>query len=128
MKKHLTDRTLKSLKPAPASKRYDVWDSDVPGMAVRVSDKGSLTFMSQAAIAGGVHEALNLHKQIAAVKDLAKDGVKFVTAQASVPIGQYTAQLLDTASAEPTFGADFKSRVERNTVSKEDNGSCRRIS
>jgi urease subunit alpha len=32
--------------------------------------KGSLTFMSQAAIAGGVHEALNLHKQIAAVKNV----------------------------------------------------------
>jgi urease subunit alpha len=30
--------------------------------------KGSLTFMSQAAIAGGVHEVLNLHKQVSAVK------------------------------------------------------------
>ena len=60
-------------------------------------------------------------KQIAAVKDLANDGVKFVTAQPSVPIGQYTAQLLDKATAEPTYGADFKSRVERNTVSQEDN-------
>jgi len=30
--------------------------------------KGSITFMSQAAIAGGVHEVLNLHKRVAAVK------------------------------------------------------------
>jgi urease subunit alpha len=29
---------------------------------------GSLTFMSQAAIAGGVHERLGLHKRVAAVK------------------------------------------------------------
>jgi molybdate transport system substrate-binding protein len=60
-------------------------------------------------------------KQINAVKDLAKDGVKFVTAQPTVPIGQYTAQLLDKAVADPAYGADFKSKVEANTVSKEDN-------
>lgn len=30
--------------------------------------KGSLTFMSAAAMAGGVHEVLNLHKRVAAVK------------------------------------------------------------
>jgi molybdate transport system substrate-binding protein len=60
-------------------------------------------------------------KQIAAVKDLANEGVKFVTAQPSVPIGQYTAQLLDKASADPTYGSDFKARVDANTVSREDN-------
>ncbi len=60
-------------------------------------------------------------RQITSVKDLAKDGVKFVTAQPSVPIGQYTAQMLDKAAADPAYGADFKAKVEANTVSKEDN-------
>jgi molybdate transport system substrate-binding protein len=60
-------------------------------------------------------------KQIMAVKDLAKDGVKFVTAQPSVPIGQYTQQLLDKAIADPAYGPDFKSKVVANTVSQEDN-------
>jgi molybdate transport system substrate-binding protein len=60
-------------------------------------------------------------KQISSVKDLANDGVKFVTAQPNVPIGQYTAQLLDKASADPTYGADFKARAQANTVSQEDN-------
>jgi molybdate transport system substrate-binding protein len=60
-------------------------------------------------------------QHIAAVKDLANPGVKFVTAQPSVPIGQYTAQLLDKAAADPAYGADFKSRVQANTVSQEDN-------
>jgi molybdate transport system substrate-binding protein len=55
------------------------------------------------------------------VKDLANDGVKFVTAQPSVPIGQYTAQMLDKASADPNYGSDFKSKVQANTVSQEDN-------
>src|SRR5438128_4726389 len=36
---------------------------------------------------------------INAVKDLANDGVKFVTAQPSVPIGTYTAQMLEKANA-----------------------------
>jgi molybdate transport system substrate-binding protein len=60
-------------------------------------------------------------KQIMAVKDLARDGIKFVTAQPTVPIGQYTAQMLEKAVADPAYGADFKSKVENNTVSKEDN-------
>jgi molybdate transport system substrate-binding protein len=60
-------------------------------------------------------------KKITAVKDLANDGVKFVTAAAGVPIGQYTMQMLDKAVADPTYGADFKSKVVANTVSMEDN-------
>ena len=60
-------------------------------------------------------------KQISSVTDLARDGVKFVTTQPSVPIGQYTAQLLDKASADPAYGADFKAKVQANTVSQEDN-------
>ena len=60
-------------------------------------------------------------KQITAVKDLANDGVKFVTAQPTVPIGQYTQQLLDKAVADPAYGADFKAKVLANTVSQEDN-------
>ena len=60
-------------------------------------------------------------KKIAAVKDLGNDGVKFVTAQTSVPIGQYTVQMLDKASADASMGSDLKSKVEGNTVSKEDN-------
>jgi molybdate transport system substrate-binding protein len=58
---------------------------------------------------------------INSVNDLASDGVKFVTAQPSVPIGAYTAQMLDKASADPSFGSDFKSKVMANTVSQEDN-------
>src|SRR5258708_3170592 len=59
--------------------------------------------------------------KITALKDLANPGVKFVTAQPSVPIGQYTAQMLEKASVDPAYGADFKTRVVANTVSQEDN-------
>ena len=60
-------------------------------------------------------------RHIASVNDLANDGVKFVTAGPSVPIGQYTAQMLDKATADPAYGAAFKARVMANTVSQEDN-------
>ena len=59
--------------------------------------------------------------KISAIRDLANPGVKFVTAPPSVPIGQYAAQMLDKASADPVYGADFKTRVAANTVSMEDN-------
>ena len=48
MTRGLTDRTLKTLKPAPAGSRYDVRDGQTPGLVVRVSDTGSRTFALQA--------------------------------------------------------------------------------
>src|SRR5262249_60984161 len=44
MKKALNDRVLRSLKPAEAGQRYDVWDTVTPGLTVRVNDKGTKTF------------------------------------------------------------------------------------
>jgi hypothetical protein len=38
-KKILTDRLLKSLKPAQARQRYVIWDTTVPGFGVRVTDR-----------------------------------------------------------------------------------------
>jgi molybdate transport system substrate-binding protein len=54
-------------------------------------------------------------------KDLAKPGIKFDTAQASVPIGTYTQQVLDNYRKLPEYGADFTANVNKNTVSQEDN-------
>lgn len=54
-------------------------------------------------------------------KDLAKPGIKFDTAQASVPVGTYTQAVLDNFSKLPDYGPDFKAAVNRNTVSQEDN-------
>jgi integrase len=44
-KKPLTDRTINALQPAPAGKRRIVWDALVPGLAVRVTEKGVKTFV-----------------------------------------------------------------------------------
>lgn len=39
-----TDRTLRGLKPAPPGKRTVLWDSAVPSLCVRVTDKGAASF------------------------------------------------------------------------------------
>jgi integrase len=44
MRTLITDRTLRGLKPAPAGKRTVIWDSAVPGLCVRVTDKGAASF------------------------------------------------------------------------------------
>jgi molybdate transport system substrate-binding protein len=55
------------------------------------------------------------------VADLANDGVKLVVAAESVPVGAYTLEVLDNVSADPEYGVDFRSQVEANFVSLEDN-------
>ena len=57
---------------------------------------------------------------VSALKDLARPGIKIVGAQASVPIGAYTAALLANANANPNYGSDFQRNVEQNIVSRED--------
>lgn len=52
--------------------------------------------------------------------DLAKPGIKFVTSQPSVPVGQYTVAMLDKGTGD-VCGTDFRAGVENNTVSQEDN-------
>jgi molybdate transport system substrate-binding protein len=54
-------------------------------------------------------------------KDLAKPGIKFDTAQENVPVGKYTQQALDNFARLPDYGTDFKTNVNKNTVSQEDN-------
>lgn len=44
-RENLTDKRLNALKPAPLGKRYDIMDGIVPGMGIRVTDKGQKTFI-----------------------------------------------------------------------------------
>jgi molybdate transport system substrate-binding protein len=53
--------------------------------------------------------------------DLATGGVKLVVANPDVPVGQYTRAMLDKLSADPQYGGDFRSKVEANIVSEENN-------
>src|SRR5215475_2657096 len=71
MARVLSDRKLKSLKPAAAGKTYDVADGVVPGLAVRVMPSGARSFVLVARYPGsknptrrslGAYGALTLEK------------------------------------------------------------------
>jgi molybdate transport system substrate-binding protein len=53
--------------------------------------------------------------------DLARPGVKLVTAHPDVPIGTYTRNLLKRLAAEPKFGSAYTETVEKNIRSLETN-------
>src|SRR5262249_22747083 len=44
-KKPLTDRAIQHLKPPHAGKRRIVWDALIPGLGVRITEKGVKTFV-----------------------------------------------------------------------------------
>lgn len=58
---------------------------------------------------------------VTSAADLARPGVKLVTAAPEAPIGVYTQQLFEKMSALDVFGADFTDRANANVVSREPN-------
>jgi molybdate transport system substrate-binding protein len=59
--------------------------------------------------------------KVTQLQDLAKSGLRLVLAAEQVPAGQYAQQVLDKMSRDAAFGVDFKMKVNRNVVSKEEN-------
>jgi molybdate transport system substrate-binding protein len=53
--------------------------------------------------------------------DLAKPGIKVITAGDTVPITKYATQLVANLARQPGYPADFVARYTANIVSKEDN-------
>ncbi|HYC20737.1 MAG TPA: molybdate ABC transporter substrate-binding protein [Candidatus Bathyarchaeia archaeon] len=58
---------------------------------------------------------------ITSLSDLAKPGVKLDIANSSVPVGNYTLQMLAKASNNSTYGSGFENSVLANRVSEEVN-------
>jgi integrase len=54
-KRLLNDRIVKALKPAAAGKRTEIFDALVPGLAVRVTDKGAKSFVLVARYPGSAN-------------------------------------------------------------------------
>ena len=51
-RRNLTDIAIRKAKSAPAGKRYHLWDATVPGLALRVTDKGHKSFVVVARVNG----------------------------------------------------------------------------
>jgi molybdate transport system substrate-binding protein len=58
---------------------------------------------------------------ITTLQDLARDGVKIVLADATVPVGKYARAFLTAASADPAYGSDYSDSVLANVVSNASN-------
>jgi molybdate transport system substrate-binding protein len=58
---------------------------------------------------------------VTALADLARPGLKVVLADKTVPVGNYTLQMLDKLAADPAYGAEFKRGVLANVISQENN-------
>jgi integrase len=100
-KQVLTDRRLRSLKPSAPGKRYIEWDTVVPGLGVRVTDKGTLTFVLVTRFAYSNHPAPR-------------------------ELGKYGALTLDTARAKARLwlemvskGVDPKREAERDQLERQ---------
>jgi Arm DNA-binding domain/Phage integrase central domain/Phage integrase family len=56
-KRALNDRMIKALRPAKAGQRYDVMDAITPGLGVRVTERGTKTFVLVARYPGRTNPA-----------------------------------------------------------------------
>jgi integrase len=54
----LTDRAIRAVKPAPAGKRTILWDAVVPGLGLRVTDRGAKSFVLVRRYPGSPHPAI----------------------------------------------------------------------
>jgi integrase len=82
-KKQLTDRTIKAAKPAKPGKRKLLWDALVPGLALRVTDKGKKTFVLIKRYPGSKHpvpRAIGEYGAISleAARDRARDWIELL--------------------------------------------------
>jgi molybdate transport system substrate-binding protein len=86
-------------------------DAGVIAGSDRVFARNRLVVIAPRSNPAGVYE----------LKDLAKPGLRFVTAAPEVPIGVYAQAMLDALTQDPAYGPDFKERVNANIVSREPN-------
>lgn len=59
--------------------------------------------------------------RVAALNDLARPGLRLVTAVAGVPIRDYTNQMLDKLAKDAAYGEAYRQAFNTNLVSEEDN-------
>lgn len=133
-RKVLTDRTLKSLKPAAS--HYDVWDATVPGLGVRVSQTGRKTFVLMARIRRGSHptrRALGVYGAItlADARTKAQEWLKLIRQGIDPTIEEERRRAAELRRQENTFAAvaeDFiKEKVATERKGREVARDIRRV-
>jgi Arm DNA-binding domain/Phage integrase central domain/Phage integrase family len=100
--RNLTEPFIKALKPAPAGQRYARADALVPGLKVRVTDKGSKSFILWRRYGGAAHPAARSlgavgTMTLAEARDKARSWLALIK-QGEDPRG-------DASAGDDTFGA-----------------------
>jgi integrase len=109
----LTEPFIKALKPAPAGQRYAIADALVPGLKVRVTDKGSKSFILWRRYGGAAHPAARALGTVgvmtlAEARDKARAWLALIK-QGEDPRG-------DAATGDNTFGVVIEQYLKRHVT------------
>jgi len=97
--------------------KADVFASAHPNTMARVGAiVGSIETLARTSLT--IITPLDNPAHITNLQDLANPGVKVVAADPSDAVAQYTEAMLQKASADAIYGADFSARVQRNVIAQ----------
>jgi len=109
----LTEPYIKALKPAPAGQRYAIADALVPGLKVRVTDKGSKSFILWRRFGGAPNPAARALGTVgvmtlAEARDKARSWLELIK-RGEDPRG-------DAATGDNTFGVVIEEYLKRHVA------------
>ena len=119
----LTDKSITSFKPAPAGQRTTVYDALVPGLAVRVTDRGHKTFILGARYPGSANFAVRELGQVgaitlAAARDKAREWLTLIKAGKDPREVERAAAAAAKLQAATTFAAVSEEFFKRHLQGK----------
>jgi integrase len=115
-KRVLTDKAVQALKPAPAEQRYNAHDALVPGLSVRVTDRGHKTFVLGARFPGSANYTVRELGEVgaitlAAARDKAREWI------AQIKAGKDPREV-ERAATPDTFAAVAEKFISRHLPGK----------
>jgi integrase len=119
LKHKLTDRGLKALKAAKSGQRYDIADTEVRGLAIRVSDKGQRTFVLIARFPGSnnpTRRALGEYPtlSLADARDKARQWRELIRKGIDPKVDEERTRLAEIRKNAVTFGAVAEDFLRRH--------------
>jgi integrase len=119
VKMKLTDRGLRALKPAKPGQRYDIADTEVRGLAIRVSDKGQRTFVLIARFPGSdnpTRRALGEYPTLSLTdaRDKAREWRDLIRRGIDPKVEEERARLAELRNNATTFGAVAEEFLRRH--------------
>jgi integrase len=124
VRKTLTDRGLKALRPAAAGKRELIHDAVVPGLAVRITDRGVKTFVLIKRFPGSRHpvpRALGAHGAVTleAARDKAREWLELLRKGVDPSQEEERQRQAELCRQENSFGAVAEEYLRRAVIGKQ---------